>query len=189
MIIGAKSLACLIGSAGAIFLTATTAQAESFAGPYIGLEGGYAITDVEGVTIAGPFERTEHSAILTGVAGYRLPVGSGLPLVLGAEASVGSYTKRADLRYSVAGTAGLRVLESGLLYGKAGYAWLDNVDSNAGRGIDGLLVGGGYEHALTDNFSLRAEYRYIDWKGGRRFPDNTVKFQGQEIAASVLYSF
>ncbi len=189
MIFGAKTLACLIGAASAILLTSTAAQAESFSGPYIGLEAGYAVTDVDGVTIAGPFERTEHSAVLAGIAGYRIPVGPDGPVVVGAEASAGSYTRRADMRYGLAGSVGLRLFESGLVYGKAGYAWLEDVEANAGKGLHGLVLGGGYEHALAGNFSLRAEYRHVDWKGGPRLPDNTTRFKGQEIAAAVIYGF
>ena len=112
MIFGAKTLACLIGAASAILLTSTAAQAESFSGPYIGLEAGYAVTDVDGVTIAGPFERTEHSAVLAGIAGYRIPVGPDGPVVVGAEASAGSYTRRADMRYGLAGSVGLRLFRA-----------------------------------------------------------------------------
>jgi len=47
----------------------------------------------------------------------------------------------------------------GLLYGTGGYAWVDT--DNAGDG-DGYFVGAGYEHLITDNFSLGAEALYHD---------------------------
>ena len=45
------------------------------------------------------------------------------------------------------------------------------------------------EHKLTDRVSLRAEYRLTDWRGGVGVPDNASYFEGQEIAAALLYSF
>ncbi|MBC7164585.1 MAG: porin family protein [Roseovarius sp.] len=45
----------------------------------------------------------------------------------------------------------------GLLYGTGGYAWADtdNLDSD-----DGWFIGAGYEHRITDQFSLGGEVLY-----------------------------
>ncbi len=189
MILAMKSLARCILVSGAIVVFSSAAHAEAFSGPYAGVEGGYAVTDVDGVTIAGPFELNEKSGVFSAVVGYRMPLGADSRVVLGAEGSLGSYTHRAEERYGVSGTAGYRIADKGLVYGRFGYAWLDNVDSNFGDGLHGLVYGGGYEHKLNDRISLRAEYRRIDWRGGVGVPDNASYFEGQEIAAALLYSF
>ncbi len=48
----------------------------------------------------------------------------------------------------------------GLLYGTAGWAWADA--DNFGDD-DGYVVGAGYEHMITDNFSLGGEVLYHDF--------------------------
>jgi outer membrane immunogenic protein len=180
---------CILASGASLMFSSTAAQAEEFDGPYAGVEAGYAVTDVDGVTIAGPFELKEKSTVISAVAGYRLPLGPGSRVVLGVEGSIGTYTSRADARYGVSGTAGYRIVDKGLLYGRVGYAWLDGVDSNLGDGLHGLVLGGGYEHRLTDRIGVRAEYRYIDWRGGVGVPDNASYFEGQEITAALVYDF
>lgn len=49
---------------------------------------------------------------------------------------------------------------NGLLYGTGGYAWADT--DNVGDG-DGWLIGGGYEHMVSQNISLGAEVLYHEF--------------------------
>ena len=51
----------------------------------------------------------------------------------------------------------------GLLYGTGGYAWADtdNIGSD-----DGWFIGAGYEHRVTDQFSLGGELLYHEFDGG-----------------------
>jgi len=46
---------------------------------------------------------------------------------------------------------------NGLLYGTGGYAWADS--DNLGSD-DGYFIGGGYEHMITQNFSVSGEVLY-----------------------------
>ncbi|NCQ24007.1 MAG: porin family protein [Rhodobacteraceae bacterium CG17_big_fil_post_rev_8_21_14_2_50_63_15] len=46
---------------------------------------------------------------------------------------------------------------NGLLYGTGGYAWADS--DNLGSD-DGYFIGGGYEHMITQNFSVGGEVLY-----------------------------
>lgn len=66
----------------------------------------------------------------------------------------------------------------GLLYGTGGYAWADT--DNVGDG-DGYFAGAGYEHLVTDNFSLGAEALYHDvgsFDGGADADVTTVQARG-----------
>lgn len=53
-------------------------------------------------------------------------------------------------------------LGNGLLYATAGYA---NADTNNLGDEDGYFVGGGYEHMLTENFSMGGEVLYHEFDG------------------------
>ncbi len=178
----------LVGAACAATMAPGVANAEPFDGPYIGVEAGLGKLKSEGSLLTGPFKQTDDSAVISAVAGYRLPLGDDLPVVLGAEGSAGLYTNGSDARYGVAGLGGMKIGDTALLYGKVGYAWLDGVLTGAGKGIDGLMLGGGAELALTDTISARAEYRRIDY-GGVNFPDNTIDWTGHEFVAAVLSNF
>ncbi len=79
MILAMKSLVRCILASGAIAVFSASGHAEDFGGPYAGVEAGYAITDVDGVSIDGPVELHEHAAVASGVVGYRMPVGSERP--------------------------------------------------------------------------------------------------------------
>jgi len=50
----------------------------------------------------------------------------------------------------------------GLLYGTGGYAWADT--DNLGSD-DGWFIGAGYEHRITDQFSLGGELLYHEFDG------------------------
>ncbi len=178
----------LLGAALALAIMPAASNAEAFNGPYAGVEAGLGKLKTEGSTLVGPFRRTDDSAVVSAVAGYRLPLGEESPIVLGVEGNAGLYTNGGDARYGVTGIGGMKIGEKALLYGKVGYAWLDGVQTGAGEGVDGLLLGGGAELALNDRISARAEYRRIGF-GGVNFPDNTLEFKGHEVVAGVLFNF
>ena len=48
----------------------------------------------------------------------------------------------------------------GLVYGTAGYAW---ADAGAAGDDDGYVIGGGYEHLISQNFSLGGEVLYHEF--------------------------
>ncbi|MBV1917209.1 MAG: outer membrane beta-barrel protein [Sphingomonadaceae bacterium] len=179
------ALAC---GCGALVMLPELAAAESFNGPYAGIEAGLGILKTEGSILTGPFKETDNSAVTSAVIGYRMPLGKNAPVVLGAEGSAGIYTNGGDARYGVSGIGGVRLGDKALIYGRVGYAWLDGIQTGAGKGVDGLVLGGGVELALTKRISARADYKHIDY-GGVNFPDNTLDFKGHEITGSLLFNF
>lgn len=164
------------------------ASAEAFNGPYAGVEAGLGKIKAEGSILTGPIKITDDSASVGVVAGYRMPVAEGLPVVLGVEGNLGLYTEGGDARYGLAGIGGMKIGDSALLYGKVGYAWHDGVENGAGSGLDGVLFGGGAEVALSERISARAEYRQIDYNE-IDFPDNSLDYTGHEFMAGVLFNF
>lgn len=164
------------------------ASAEAFNGPYAGVEAGLGKIKAEGSILTGPIKITDDSASVGVVTGYRMPVAEGLPVVLGVEGNLGLYTEGGDARYGLAGIGGMKIGDSALLYGKVGYAWHDGVENGAGSGLDGMLLGGGAEVALSERISARAEYRQIDYNE-IDFPDNSLDYTGHEFMAGVLFNF
>jgi len=184
-----KSVLSLLAIGGAtLALTPAQARAEAFNGPYAGVGAGVGILKSKGSTLAGPFKNSDNSAVVSAVLGYRLPLGSDSPIVVGAEGDVGIYSEGSDARYGISGIGGVRLGERGLIYARAGYGWLDGIQTGVSKGIDGLVLGGGGELKLTDAITARADYKYLDY-GGVNVPDNIVSFKGHEITASLLFNF
>lgn len=115
--------------------------------PYFGVMGGYEQFDnthpVAGIprTADG---RDFDGGIVQGVIGVNVPLG---PVFVGAEGNATKGFKGdIDWQYGVSGRAGFRIGESGLIYGKAGYQWVnfdtlgknsrDYHDITAGLGIE-----------------------------------------------------
>ncbi len=139
---------------GAETTAATTSVATSPDGsrafgiePYFGVMGGYEQFD-NTRPAAGmpsiPGGRDFDGGIVQGVIGVNVPLG---PLFVGAEGNATKGFKGdIDWEYGVAGRAGFRIGESGLIYGKAGYQWVnfdtlgkdsrDYHDITAGLGIE-----------------------------------------------------
>jgi opacity protein-like surface antigen len=77
-----------------------------------------------------------------------------------------------DKSWTIGGRGGYLVSEDVLLYGLIGYTRLEfkdvkvSFDGDGGTlgmpSFSGITVGGGFEKLLTENLSLRLEYRYVD---------------------------
>ena len=115
--------------------------------PYFGIMGGYEQFDdshpAAGIP-AAPGGRDFDGGIVQGVAGVNVPLG---PVFVGVEGNATKGFKGAiDWEYGVAGRAGFRIGDSGLIYGKAGYQWVnfdalgddsrDFHDITAGLGVE-----------------------------------------------------
>lgn len=169
-----------------------------WAGFYAGLNGGYAASnggDVinynQGADFLGRGQPS--GGFGGGQVGYNFQSGS---LVYGVEtdfqgAAIGSnvsglsansnaFTSRENIDWfgTVRGRVGFAVGPA-LLYGTGGFAY-GNVNQQATRGSDlfgsnttqtGYSVGGGVEYKFTPNWSLKAEYQYIDL-GSEKLNDN-----------------
>lgn len=160
----------------------------SWTGFYIGAQGGYAWADTDAVSGPfGSFDQTyaygSEGFIGGGHVGYNWQAHN---LVFGIEADfeasdisetgIGSlgFTHRTDIDWlgSVRGRLGWAV-DRTLFYATAGWAFGDvQITKATAPGAapfatysgtrNGWTVGGGIEHAFTDNLTARVEYRYTD---------------------------
>ena len=84
---------------------------------------------------------------------------------------LGNFNTKNTADYTIAGRVGI-TFDRTLIYGKAGWAWgsfkSDSTCCNAtsltttqNGDLNGPLVGIGLEHALTRNWTIKAEYNYI----------------------------
>lgn len=192
----------LIGAAAAF---AAPAQAETFDGPYVGVAAGWDRGEVSGRIEGTPIdaEASRDSLVLGGYAGYNHKLTD--KVVIGAEAGfTGTIEDRVratsagdplviDPRYSfdLTARAGYLVTDKALVYVRGGYANArvrTTLDTGTGivRGsdnLDGWLVGGGVEYALTDKVSARLEYRYTD------FGNNGGDYERHQTLVGISYNF
>jgi outer membrane immunogenic protein len=92
--------------------------------------------------------------------------------------SVVQFTTRSDIQGSIRGRAGI-AFDRALIYATGGVAFagiennylqsVQNVSESFSKTRVGWTVGGGIEYAVTNNWSVRAEYRYSDFG---RFTDS-----------------
>ena len=148
--------------------------------PYVGVMGGY--HDFDGRSSDNPpiNRKGPAGALIQGVAGVNVPVG---PLFAGVEGNVAKGFSDIDWEYGVTGRVGVRAGDSGMIYGKAGYEWV-NLDGPGNRNneIYGLGVEVGPKDiglgGLTGNSGIRL-----------RFEADTVDFQSIRPMAGVIAHF
>jgi len=89
--------------------------------PYVGVFGGYHDFDRgnKGVLQLG---NSANGWLAGGYAGVNIPLG---PLVVGAEGNIAKGFNDIDFEYGVTGHVGIRVGESGMFFGRAGYHWVE----------------------------------------------------------------
>lgn len=172
----------VLGLAAAVLMTPSGASAEDiFEGLYGAIEAGVGAVKREGTTFVGPIDETDTSSILGGAVGVRTSLDTDRRFVIGVEAGSDFYTDTSEWRYGISGTAGVKVHDNGLAYLRVGYGKFsgDSLDH------DGMVLGGGYEHVLSERTSLRFDYRSLFY-GDVNFPDNSVDYHGQEITAALV---
>ncbi|WP_066724448.1 opacity protein [Sphingomonas pituitosa] len=119
--------------------------------PYVGVLGGWERFDRQenaGIPIQ-PNKYRLDGAMVQGVVGVNVPLG---PVFVGAEGNVAKgVSGDIDWEYGAAGRFGLRAGESGLIYGKVGYQWV-NFDkiANANRDYHAMTYGIGVEVGPKD---------------------------------------
>ncbi|WP_324749238.1 outer membrane beta-barrel protein [Sphingomonas sp. LY54] len=181
---------------------ASSAAAEPFNGPYVGVQGGWSQNDLGSPSTPQGIVNVDRSddAVSGGVyTGYDLKVSP--RVVLGAEAGVqfgandsitrGNVTVDPKRSIDLTARAGYLVNDDTLLYARGGYTNTrvrTAIEEPAGirsatANRDGWLVGGGVEHALSDNVSARAEYRYSD------LGDGGGKFDRHQALFGISYRF
>lgn len=199
----------IVSSVAALALTvglASAASAEPFNGPYVGVQAGWnqdklgtPSTPLGNVAI----DRSQDSLSGGVFAGYDYKVSP--RFVIGAEAGVqfgnddsvardtGAALVTVDPKrsFDLTARAGYLVTDNTLLYARGGYTNArvrTSVEDAAGirsasANRDGWLVGGGLEHAISDNVSARAEYRYSDLDEGNG------KFDRHQALFGIAYRF
>ena len=148
-------------------------------------------------------EASRDALVLGGYAGYNYKLSE--KVVIGAEAgftaTVDDRIRTAsagngltiDPRYSfdLTARAGYLVTDKALVYVRGGYAnnrVRTSLDTGTGvlrdsDNLDGWLVGGGLEYAITDKISARAEYRYSD------FGNNGGDYERHQTLVGISYNF
>lgn len=148
----------MIALAAAAFATPAMAQDTAPDGtrafgiePYVAVMGGYETFDDEANSAGIPVQRGYELAggQVEGIVGFNVPLG---PVFIGAEGSVAKgFTGDIDWSYGAAGRFGLRAGESGLVYGKVGYQWVnfDRFGDNS-RDYNDVTYGIGFEVGPKD---------------------------------------
>ena len=105
--------------------------------PYVAVMGGYASFDDNTLGSGIPNRvngNRRQGALVEGIVGANIPLGA---FFIGAEGNVAKGVDgQIDWQYGVAGRVGLRAGESGLIYAKAGYEWVNFTDEAVTRGRD-----------------------------------------------------
>ena len=120
--------------------------------PYVGVMGTWQSFDNErnkaGIPQLANGERLKGWEV-TGVAGVNVPLG---PVFVGAEGNVAKgVSGDIDWEYGAAGRFGFRAGDSGMIYGKVGYQWVnfDRFGKNS-PDYDGMTYGIGFEVGPKD---------------------------------------
>lgn len=105
---------------------------------------------------------------------------------------------RTNIDGSIRGRLGFAV-DRALFYATGGAAFADlrnsylntglGVNTNIGHTRVGYTVGGGIEYAVTNNWSVRAEYRYTDYGSYTDFPYAAVAVRHRETDNRVQVGF
>ena len=114
--------------------------------PYFGILGGYERFDRNaghGIPQTNTSRKLD-GALVQGIVGVNVPLG---PVFVGAEGNVAKGVDGAiDWEYGAAGRFGFRAGDSGLIYGKVGYQWVnfDRFGKNS-PDYDAITYGAGFE--------------------------------------------
>lgn len=121
--------------------------------PYFGIMGGWEQFDNEpnraGIPQAASRDDKLNGSLVQGVIGANVPLG---PVFIGAEGNVAKgVSGDIDWEYGAAGRFGFRAGESGLIYGKVGYQWV-NFDRFGNNSPDyhAVTYGAGFEVGPKD---------------------------------------
>ena len=192
----------LTALAGVATLATSPAQADTFEGPYVGVQAGWDRHEI-GVEDINDVDISNDSLQVGGYLGYNFKIGE--RVVLGAEAGISTgvddsfgltsatETLSFDPRFSydLSARAGYLVNEKTLAYVRGGLAGTrlrisfdDGADPFSETGyLEGWQIGGGVERALTDKISARVEYRYSDLGEG------DLEYDRHQALIGVSYNF
>lgn len=120
--------------------------------PYVAVRGGWEQFDSEPnrADIPGVNRNNElNGSLVEGLVGFNVPLG---PVFVGAEGNVAKgLSGDIDWQYGAAGRFGVRAGDSGLIYGRVGYQWVNfekRVPTN--RDFNDVTYGAGFEVGPKD---------------------------------------
>jgi outer membrane immunogenic protein len=147
----------LVGAALAAALIPAAAMAQEAAPdgspafgfePYVAVMGGYHDFDSDNqgklTTNCNPSAGCPDGAVLEGLVGFNVPLGT---FFVGAEGNVAKGFKGIDWEYGAHVRSGVRAGDSGLIYTKIGYTWVDTKDKGKAHNWS---YGGGVEVGPQD---------------------------------------
>jgi outer membrane immunogenic protein len=165
-------------------ITALAASAAALAAPAMAQDTDRTFNGAH-VEVLGGWDRVQgegshDDGVLYGVgAGYDVRKGNAVFGIEGEASdstqkeSVGALTEHASRDLYVGGRVGAVLGGNNLLYAKAGYTNARYSVSGTDTGVDlahgnldGVRVGAGIEHQLSNNTFLKAEYRYSNYEQG-----------------------
>jgi len=176
---------------------ASASEAFDWGGFYLGAHGGYVWTSGR---FGGITERF-NGGLVGAHAGYNIQHGS---FVFGGEIDLShmwndkSYSGGAlEVGTSWQGSLRARLgyaMDRTLIYGTGGvartnfYQYFPSVDVQLNEGLTGWTVGAGIEHAFTDNWIARTEYRYSDF-GNMHSLGPSIPIIEHAVRAGISYKF
>lgn len=172
----------LVSLAGVAALVATPAMAETFSGPYVGVEVGLDNYEVNASDVFAPgddYDGLSGNGIVGGIyAGYDIPLGTNLFAGIEAKASlsdakmtyddtIDTLRLKAKETFGASARLGVMVNDSTGIYGRAG--WANTKFKVASNGVsdsdhdDALTLGAGLETRIGAATSVRIEYNRADY--------------------------
>lgn len=151
--------------------------------PYFGVMGGYHDFDND----PDPSSRIQGStegALVGGILGFNFPLG---PIVLGVEGNGAKGFGDIDWEYGVSGLVGFRAGESGQIFARAGYQWIEAKQrrfplETVDRQGEDVLYGIGFEVGPADIGIGLAGTRF-------RVNIDTLGFDSLRTTAGILFHF
>jgi outer membrane immunogenic protein len=200
-----KKILTLGAAIGAMAFSATVAlsadmetpAAFDWSGFYVGAYIGYIDFDTEIANVDNSFDGITGGAI----AGFNHQIDQ---IVLGLEGDIGFtdadgnfalpvlHSQEVDMTYAVRARLGYAI-DNTLLFVQGGVAFADfeantpigNVDDT----VVGFQIGGGVEHAFTENFSVRLDALYSDYGSTENIPGTALDFDVESFTARVGVNF
>ena len=168
-----------------------------WSGVYIGLQGGYGWAEAELEVLGDPEGSEDLDGPFVGAyAGYNWQWGS---FVAGVEGDINASwiefeedddSGEIDWFGSLRGRAGF-AWDRTLLFGTVGVAHAEVSGGDDDLGFTGWTAGLGVEHAFTDNWLGRAEYRYYDF-GSEDVPEiraGEIDLDMHTVSVGIAYKF
>jgi len=190
--------AVLLSLAAGAAVVATPAFAETFAGPYVGVEAGLDNYELQGSDVFAAGDKYDglsgNGAVVGVFAGYDIPLGNQF---IGIEANASlsgakmtyddtfdSLRLKAKESFGVSARIGTMLNDNTGLYAKAG--WVNTKFKANLNGFtdsdrdDALALGAGLETRVGGNASIRLEYTYADYAD---------ELRNNQIRAGVAFRF